>query len=89
MRVTNTNKLAYSLLKADGEYAVLEAGKTADNLDIHPSKIDEYKSKGFVIEDVQEKVDGKQDKTADDKKEPNPAPEASKSVTPDPLPKKK
>lgn len=68
MRVTNNNALPFSLLKADGAYEVLEAGKTG-NIDIHPSQIDDYRNKGFVIEtDGKGDTDGSAGK-ADDQKD--------------------
>lgn len=83
MRVTNSNKLAYSLLKADGEYAVIEAGKTAD-IDIHPAKVEEYKAKGFQIEAAEgSKADGDKGKAADRKEDAGAT--AKPSASPKPI----
>lgn len=48
MKVYNSNPLPYSLLLSSGAYAILGALET-DTLDIHPEKVEEYKSKGFDI----------------------------------------
>ena len=84
MRVTNNNALPFSLLKADGTYEVLDAGKT-DDIDIHPSQIDDYRSKGFVIEaDGKGGADGSTGK-ADDQAVAGKAPKApAAQVTPTP-----
>lgn len=84
MRVTNNNALPFSLLKADGAYEVLEAGKTG-NIDIHPSQIDDYRSKGFVIEtDGKGDADGGAGKANDQKDtgKATPAPAAQGTPTP-------
>lgn len=49
MRVLNNNLLPYALLLVNGSYATSMPGEE-DDLDIHPSKIEEYRSKGFTID---------------------------------------
>ena len=82
MRVTNNNALPFSLLKADGGYEVLDAGKTGD-IDIHPSQIDDYRSKGFAIEaDGKGDADGSAGKANDQKNTGKAAPAPASQVTP-------
>ena len=49
MRVFNPHPLAYSLLAASGDYEVIGAGETRDDLELHPSVVEEYRGKGFEI----------------------------------------
>lgn len=49
MRVLNNNLLPYSLLLVNGSYATSMPGEEED-LEIHPSKIEEYRAKGFTID---------------------------------------
>lgn len=84
MRVTNNNALPFSLLKADGAYEVLEAGKTG-NIDIHPSQIDDYRNKGFVIEtDGKGAADAGTGKANDQKDTGKATPAPAAQVTPTP-----